>query len=166
MELEQICTICQRSLAYNFFGKSSHTKKGITHQCSECKSSQAAIYYADNLDKVREQKRNYKRKRKNEINAAWRERVKNDPSFRAQLREGVLKCRYGITIQDYDTMLENQGGKCAICRRERLGKRKLCVDHDHATGKVRGLLCTVCNSALGFIESPRYERALEYLKRF
>jgi hypothetical protein len=56
-----------------------------------------------------------------------------------------LRRRYGITAEHYDRMLEEQSGLCAICR-ERPAAH---VDHDHATGRVRGLLCFNCNQALG-----------------
>ena len=57
-----------------------------------------------------------------------------------------VKKVYGLSRADYETVLEAQDGACAICR----GKRpyRLCVDHDHATGEVRGLLCRRCNKLL------------------
>lgn len=73
--------------------------------------------------------------------------------------------RYGMTEADYDRMLEDQGGLCAICRREP-DQRSLAIDHDHESGAVRGLLCFPCNAGLGsFSDDPiRVQRALEYLK--
>ena len=62
-----------------------------------------------------------------------------------------LKYLYGITQQDYERMYYEQNGKCAICGKE----KKLVVDHDHQTGRIRGLLCHRCNSHLGYInDSP------------
>jgi len=58
------------------------------------------------------------------------------------------RMEYGITLADYNRMLVDQNGKCAICKRS---GEKLHVDHDHATGKVRELLCNSCNTALGFL---------------
>ena len=79
--------------------------------------------------------------------------------------------RYGLTEKQYEQMLEQQGGVCAICRRKeaRTLRGTLCalsVDHDHQTGAVRGLLCYACNTSLGgFRDSPALlERAAEYLK--
>lgn len=67
-------------------------------------------------------------------------------------RATSYRIRYGITIEDYDRMLEQQEGGCAICRREpKLGKY-LSVDHDHETGKVRALLCARCNGLVGHHE--------------
>jgi predicted HNH restriction endonuclease len=58
-----------------------------------------------------------------------------------------LKRTYGMTTEEYDTMLNAQGGRCAICGESPL-RRRLHVDHDHETGRVRGLLCSRCNTAL------------------
>lgn len=75
-----------------------------------------------------------------------------------------FKARYGITREDYDLMLEGQGGTCAICGSPPKANR-LHVDHDHATGRVRGLLCTKCNTSLHYIELPSWlDSALAYLK--
>lgn len=64
-----------------------------------------------------------------------------------------LRRRYGIDLQDYETMLALQKGLCAICRRrQQTTARNLDVDHDHATGMVRGLLCGLCNRNLGWFE--------------
>lgn len=54
--------------------------------------------------------------------------------------------RYGITIADYQAMYERQEGKCAICG---TSEEKLVVDHNHKTGKVRELLCHLCNAMIG-----------------
>jgi hypothetical protein len=68
-------------------------------------------------------------------------------------RRLMLKHRYGITQADYERLLTKQGGHCALCFRtpdqDRTGK--LHVDHDHATGKVRGLLCHRHNHGLGML---------------
>lgn len=77
-----------------------------------------------------------------------------------------LKPRYGITIAEYDSMLASQDGTCAICRRTPPTNRilKLAVDHNHATGEIRGLVCQRCNMALHFLENRTwYEAARRYL---
>lgn len=76
------------------------------------------------------------------------------------------RSRYGITRDDFDAMLARQGNVCAICKRhpeERNGKSKWNVDHDHETGKVRGLLCSACNIGLGVLERGDIERLQAYL---
>ncbi len=73
--------------------------------------------------------------------------------------------RYGITIDEYDTLLRSQNGVCAICSREPVDGQRLAVDHDHKTGKVRGLLCFKCNTGLGHLGDSldTLKRAVDYL---
>lgn len=59
--------------------------------------------------------------------------------------------RYGITYAEYEEMVQEQGGRCLLCGR----KQKLCIDHDHESGEIRGLLCRICNSRLGWWETNR-----------
>jgi len=83
---------------------------------------------------------------------------------------GVVLGKYGITESDYARLLEAQGGRCAICGTDspppgKAGSTHLCVDHDHGTGKIRGLLCRHCNSALGLFgdDTVILARAIGYL---
>ena len=71
---------------------------------------------------------------------------------------------YGISKKDRDSFLDKQGGVCAICK----SKKPLSVDHCHATGHVRGLLCTECNTAIGTMsdDSDRLRRAADYIDAF
>jgi len=72
-----------------------------------------------------------------------------DKSKKAQ-QKYQLKRYYGIKQEDYEQMYENQKGKCAICGKHQSElKNRLSVDHNHITGKVRGLLCHSCNVSLG-----------------
>lgn len=81
-----------------------------------------------------------------------------------------LQYRHGITLEQYHQMLEDQDHKCAICQRypEDNPKNPWHVDHDHKTGKIRGILCHACNTALGnFKDDPEtLGNALKYLTRF
>ena len=93
-------------------------------------------------------------------------------SYTAENRRAIhLRARYGIDQNGYDALLRKQGGLCAVCGEppKKAGRAhwsgKLCVDHDHATGRVRGLLCNSCNLAIGYIQSPEtLERAAQYLR--
>lgn len=80
-----------------------------------------------------------------------------------------LKKRYGITQEQYDQMSSSQNDTCAICPKSKIHKnKKLSVDHNHKTGKIRGLLCDNCNRALGFLEADNgvslFEKAIDYIK--
>lgn len=80
-----------------------------------------------------------------------------------------LKNKYGLTVAEYERMLAEQSGVCAVCKGpETRAGFVLGVDHDHATGEVRGLLCTKCNTALGLLDDdPERIRLLsEYIQTY
>lgn len=81
-------------------------------------------------------------------------------------RDRRLRSTYGITAADWDRMFEEQGGRCALCRRK--SKLGLAVEHSHLTGTVRGLACMTCNrDILGFLDKdPQHLRdAIAFLQR-
>ncbi len=86
----------------------------------------------------------------------------------AKIRDRGLQKAYGITSEEYERMLESQGGCCAICKCPPPDHRKkfLAVDHDHVTGKVRGLLCDNCNRGIGLLGDSldRILDVVEYLR--
>lgn len=93
---------------------------------------------------------------------------KADPTKRtrdARTKRVMLLRRYGLTVADYERMCAAQEGRCAICARP--SSTRLHVDHCHATGRVRGLLCYRCNHGIAkfFSEDPaRLRRAADYLE--
>jgi hypothetical protein len=83
-------------------------------------------------------------------------------------RAAYRKSVYGLTPEAHAAMIEEQGGRCAICGvQPECPDAGLFVDHCHATGAVRGLLCPLCNSGLGSFadDTTRLAEAIEYLKR-
>ena len=100
--------------------------------------------------------------------ARRRRRAAEDPEFRAAVRASErrreIKHCYGFAAADYDAALLRQGGLCAICRKPYA--KTLCIDHCHATGKFRGLLCRKCNFVLGLCgDDPDVaEAAAAYLR--
>lgn len=99
--------------------------------------------------------------------AANRKRWKEEGRTNAR----TLKYRYGMTNENYDTMLAAQGGVCSICALAgtvKEEKHALCVDHDHKTGAVRGLVCRAHNFLLGFAHDNLTEisAAYYYLKHY
>ena len=97
-----------------------------------------------------------------------RERRK-DAAFLEKWKEYIRRDRlirdYGITLEEYAMLFLEQDGVCAICLQPERRERNLCVDHDHETGLVRGLLCNKCNKALGGFDDrvDLIEAALQYL---
>lgn len=94
--------------------------------------------------------------------------LKDNPEQKLKWRENQLKVKYGITLEDYDKMYKSQNYKCAICDTENPnGQGVFHVDHCHNTGKIRGLLCHSCNTALGHLKDciNNLKRAIKYLKK-
>ncbi len=89
-------------------------------------------------------------------------KTKNRQETKAHRQQRNLSSRYQMTPVQLEERVAAQGGACAICRKP---MRQVCVDHCHATGKVRGLLCHGCNIKLAALENPDYlKAAMEYLK--
>ena len=111
------------------------------------------------------------REHTNKVQRAWRLRTGYNQSQKR--KEQALRAqfaRYGITPEAYSAMLAAQGGACAICRAREPGMKKakrLYVDHCHATGVVRGLLCFKCNSLLANARDSvtTLQEAIKYLRR-
>lgn len=91
-------------------------------------------------------------------------RTKEDQALAS--RKHRLKKKYGMTEQEYVKLLHKQGGVCAICFKPPCDEL-LCVDHNHETGKVRGLLHRSCNAAIGLLKEDidNLESAIRYLKK-
>jgi Recombination endonuclease VII len=85
-----------------------------------------------------------------------------------KLRRYKFKTLFGITPEEYDELLRSQSGVCAICGGEDVNGRNLSVDHDHASGKIRGLLCYGCNVSLGFFKDNAavLRKAAAYIDKY
>lgn len=133
-------------------------------------------YYIKNKDKIFAYQRSYyqlnrKRLLKQDIAARLAESIEQRQhrltkkkvwadKNRHLIKNYDLQHKYGITLAEYNSLRKKQNLKCAIC----FNKTKLVVDHDHNTGKVRGLLCNFCNMALSLYDNTtRFSRLLKYL---
>lgn len=132
-------------------------------------------YYQVNRKKILAQKREYIKANPEKLNLKNRKYYNTNTEFRErqQLRmknykwNWRIKHMYGITPEQYEEMLIKQDNKCLICKSSEWGSVKPNIDHDHITGKVRGILCRSCNHGLGqfkdSVESLR--NAIIYLQQ-
>ena len=134
---QKICIDCGEPKYKNEFHKHKAAKDGLKNYCKEC-----------NKKRVREFK-----KRNPELKKLW-------------AKNSYLKKKYNINLDEYNILLKNQNGKCAICKKNPKPNKGLAVDHSHITGKIRGLLCYKCNNGLGlFDDNISYlKNAIGYLK--
>ena len=132
------CPQCKRVLSLALFPKRTHSPNGKHPWCRECKQK-----YARKYNKL--------------------------PAEQKKTRKRYLATRYNISLKKYEELHRNQNGMCFLCSKvEKPASRntRLCVDHNHNTGKIRGLLCDNCNRALGmFGDDYRVlQRAANYLE--
>lgn len=137
----KLCIHCSIQKPLEQMTKASASKDGYRSMCRLCMSA----YYAKRRIEQYERVRSYEKK------------------FH---RERRLKYQFGITPEQYDSMFAAQGGVCAICARAT--KQNLSIDHCHATGNVRALLCHNCNKGLGMLQdSPKLlETAAAYVRKY
>lgn len=97
-------------------------------------------------------------------------KARDPEGLRLRNRWRIIRQKFGLSQADYEAILARQGGVCAICGEAETARYKgrvkwLAVDHDHATGRLRGLLCQACNLIIGFAadDRERVAAALSYL---
>lgn len=171
------CTKCRIGKDESAFHRSFKTKNGLNAWCKSCRKHAKMLLFAHRPENARTHRSSADdRERMNDryaTDAEYRERVKarsrqwrqdNPELFKMKNRNARLKHEYGITEEDFQRMLLEQEGRCALCCKP----ATLVVDHCHVTGMVRGLLCRRCNVALGTLGDniDGLLRAIAYLKRF
>lgn len=123
-------------------------------------------WYKKNSEKIiSKSKKNYQKHKEYYLEYNRKYRLENVDKN----RDTVYKHRYGITLEDYNRMFLDQNGCCAICEKHQSEfDKRFAVDHDHETGKVRGLLCSYCNKLLGLaLDKPELLIAsANYLEKY
>lgn len=173
----KVCRKCQATKPLTEFYQDKQFPDGRRNSCRACDAAAAKERWRRNLAVNRAKGREcYARRRRNNLadcQAKARAYAAANPERLAYLAwESQLRRAYGLSVADYDAMVAQQGGLCAICNRPervtRSGKQiRLAVDHDHETGKVRGLLCMHCNQAIGKMEHrvDLLQQAVAYLTK-
>lgn len=134
-----LCRACYKKANYHKYGGSKPQKE----------------YYKRNRERVLERQRKYREENRDWINE--------------KMRAGILRWQYGLSEDAYNAKIAEQRSLCPICQKipqqRRNRKRLFVVDHNHATNKVRSLLCDPCNLAIGHLNEDleRIDRLKEYL---
>lgn len=134
------CIRCGEHKGASEFAPSNHTLDGWAQRCAACR---AELEAASDI----------------------RRRLRKPTPEKARLKQ--IKYKYGVTEAQFLSMMLAQASACGICKTPFVETRGVCVDHCHETGKIRGLLCHPCNTAIGFLkDSPTICRlAAEHLER-
>jgi hypothetical protein len=177
--LQLLCNACKGEFPASSFHKAATTSRGYQYKCKACvsitdksptpearlrKLEKLKEWVVENPDKRREQKRRHYEKHKDRIDQRAKEWYDNNKD--RHVHNALLR-KYGVTLEQYNLLRAQQGFCCAICNdhEDSVGK-KMFVDHDHVTGKIRKLLCTKCNVGIGMLkDNPDImERAAKYLR--
>jgi len=138
---------CRRGHAFDLVGRTTDGR------CKSCRTEYL------NSDKYKKNHKAYYKK--------WVQ--ENKEHYDKTVRSWNFKRDFGITIDDYTKMFNNQNGLCAVCNRSQTNcVKKLAVDHDHKTGKIRALLCANCNLTLGLVhDDPEIlKKLISYLENY
>ena len=186
----KICRLCQESKPLDEFALYPRLSDGHDNRCKACLRAKARERYARDPEKLkaraiaaywanpedaRKRARDYYKQNtekvlrySKEYNASHpRETWDEKKLVRTTLsqRKSHLRIAFGISVEEYDALVHKQDGKCAICGITPKGN--LHVDHDHSTGKIRGLLCNPCNSGIGLLgdDIVIMQAAIRYLDK-
>lgn len=155
------CSKCRISQDEAEFCRDTSKKDLRSSNCKTCRMAYQAKYYRRDAEKWKARRRdNWKNKSPEQ---------RKEEAKRAEPRHKIwrLKHKYDLSPEEYSRLLETQGGVCDICKKIPTGKRGFSIDHDHRTNKVRGLLCSPCNTALGLLKESvvTAQSLIEYIKR-
>lgn len=161
----KICFQCKVSKPLSDFYRNKTRKDGCQSLCKNCHTQKSAKWKAENFSRWKETKAEHYKQNKIRILARQKAHGQR-PEIKTKYYVGQLRRYYNITWEEYARLLREQKGVCGICAQPPEEKRKLGVDHNHKTKKIRGLLCLKCNAALGHMrDNPKLLRiAATYLE--
>lgn len=179
--MSKSCPRCRELKSADEYGRNITRPDGLSFYCLECSRERNRGYYRDKRVRLGHTLRDpddspdgFKRCSRCRVVKSVEEfhRHKTQPGgyntyckeCRSILAAAThLKRSYGISTQELEALVEGQGGLCAICER----KAAAHVDHDHVSGKIRGVLCFTCNVALGQLKDDvaLFRKAIDYLER-
>lgn len=139
------CNKCNETKEYSEFYKAKSNLDGYRGSCKQCCSNYNKEWQAKNPEKAR---------------AAWRTAEKKSRNLHRDRAR-----RYGLTQEELTKLIDDANGVCTLCGR--LPNKYLVVDHCHASGEVRNILCEPCNQALGLFQDnvEFLKKAIKYLEK-
>lgn len=140
----KVCSQCRVTKPLDQFSRSARQSDGHQRRCKACFSAYNKARYAADPERFKLGEAARRRTRGVPVRRTGR-----DPERLAAWRFAKRCEKYGVTVEWFRTTFEAQGGRCAICRSESPGPHDWHIDHDHATGSARQLLCHLCNVMLG-----------------
>jgi len=187
------CKTCLDFKSLDEFAKCKECKDGVRGDCKKCHSKKSVLYQQENADKRAIYNKKWHLQNKDKVkksqdaykdikNKACREKYANDENVRNAakkqakewqennplMRKSQRLKQYGITLEQYNLMLEDSNHSCRICGYSNMDDKKMfpVIDHCHNSLKVRGILCSNCNLALGKFKDDTLllENAIYYLK--
>lgn len=157
------CTKCKIDKPIEEFSFLKKNENIRMSECKECRSEYQKNYRKNNIQLTREKDRLRYLMNSEKRKQYAKNYRKQNPDKTRQIN---WKNKYNLSSKQYYEKLKRQGNKCAICGIDMNKYGKIfCVDHDHSTGKIRGLLCDPCNYGLGFYEKYK-DQYNQYLKEF
>ncbi len=152
---EKKCSKCKEEKPRSAFYTDKNRKDGLQYWCRKCTNKDQKR--RNNTPEGKAKKRSYYA----------------SPGVKQRQALNHLKSRYGVSPEEYKRKLAEQKGVCAICGNPETTKLRgkvwrLCVDHDHNTGQVRGLLCRDCNTSLGYLQEDtlRIAKMIVYIDKY
>lgn len=160
------CRICGDWKPLEDFYRMAGMRDGHRNECKSCNLADKRERYARDPAKYVAMVERW-RKRNPEQYRAYRNSYQARPERKRKMRDLYYRRTFGISADDFDALVAEQGGGCAICGCVPERAASLHVDHDHLTGAIRGILCIGCNQGLGqFRDDPDLlERAAAYIRK-
>lgn len=142
-------------------------KKANKKWCAACSNKRSTLWKKENKDKVKAQRNEWNKQNPEKVKS-YRKKVEPE-----QIRQYIIKREYNLSWEEYQKLYVEFKGLCGICAKplsliKTNSEHTAHIDHDHLTGKVRGILCRSCNRGIGYLnDSPeRLQKAATYLETY
>lgn len=159
------CKRCDNEYPFTneYFYRDKSRKFGLNYVCKFCERKGTRDRYKNDPELWARYHKKYRKNNLEKTNSYKKKWIKQNPDSERNTR---LKYTYGITLVEYNEILAKQNLVCAICRKECMTGKNLCVDHNHNSNEIRGLLCDKCNKGLGCFDDniELFKQAIKYLE--